>query len=143
MWPHPDGRPHRAMLWATLMIARWRAPHCDAVKRCATPTRSRKPPCTGPVGVMMDRVDDAGFGPTQRRTTLPGGATFALTTAAASGELWVADTVAAGEDANQFLRGMDWSDIACAAVVVPAAHPTATDRALRDELLARAEAAAR
>ena len=39
-------------------------------------------------------------------------------------------------------RGMGWSEIACAAVVVPASHPTVTDPALRDALLARIEAAA-
>jgi hypothetical protein len=73
---------------------------------------------------------------------LPGGATFELTTTASLGDLWVEDAVAAGEDRDAFLRGMGWSEIACAAVVVPASHPTVTDPALRDALLARIEAAA-
>jgi hypothetical protein len=77
--------------------------------------------------------EDGGYVSTLVSYRLPGGTTFGLTTGLAWGWL-VGDGSACG---------MAWSDIACAAVIVPATHPSVAVHALRDALFARVEAAVR
>lgn len=69
--------------------------------------------------------------------SLTGGQRFVLRTAQAQGELWLDEALAAGRKADEIVTGMSWWEIACAAVVVPITHPTASDPAACDAILAR------
>ncbi len=73
---------------------------------------------------------------TYLRFAIPDDRTFALNTH----EVHQVERTASGEEV--WVEGIEWWMLACAAVIVPAAHPFASDAALVGDALARIDAAA-